>query len=302
MLGHLALVPHRDDQLTQHAATRRVMADLGDASPAPIMVEAYNEILEPYYHSLWCPRAILMALDQTPDGAPYPMSPQAAAKRLVAQRRQDRRSGARHAVGDDERELTPMERVVLKRLGRWNRSKPPREGFRDAEELAEALNRRSIDQADLLKPAAAASTRDAVLEPFRRPTRADAVRRVRESQDRTRRALASLGSPHLPPPVPKPRAEKLRRAWQDAQDKRAAYHLETDTSAAELLAVQALRQHRADVAAGWVLQDDAVSADLTEAARQALLRHHHQRRRASPFRASMDALDAYLNADGDDHL
>ncbi|APU21270.1 hypothetical protein UA75_16310 [Actinoalloteichus sp. GBA129-24] len=300
MLGHVALVPHRDDKLTQHAATRTVMADLGEASPAPIMVVAYNNILEPYYHSLWCPRAILMALDRTPDGVSYPMSPQVAAKRLVAQRRRDRRSGAQHADGDDERELTPMERVVRKRLGRWNRSKPPREGFRDAEELAEALRRQSIGQEEPTEPAAAASTRDAVLEPFRRPTRVDAVRRVRESQDRTRRALASLGSPYVPPPVPKPRAEKLRRAWQDAQDTRAAYHLEADTSAAELPAVQLLRQYRADVAAGWVLQDDAVSAELTEAARQALLRHHHQRRRASPFRASMDALDTYLNADGGD--
>ncbi|APU16407.1 hypothetical protein UA74_21925 [Actinoalloteichus fjordicus] len=300
LLGHVFLVPHRDDERTQHAGTRTVLAALGEASPAPTVVAAYTALLRPYYHSLWCPRAILTALDRNSEQRPYPMGAGAAADRLAEQDRRERHAGQGSSRGRqaDDRRLTPLERVVRSRLGDWNRSRPPMEGFRSIEELAEALHRRARNEHQAVGPVAAPGTRARAAARFRRPTRADAVRRVRESQDKIRKALDSLGPAYLPPPSAMSPPEATRRAWETTQEDRTSYYLDQEVSAAELPAVRALRSHRARPD-GEAL-DEAALAELTETARQELLRHFRRRRRSSRFRVSMDAIGGYLDALGDD--
>ncbi|ASO21495.1 hypothetical protein FHR81_003136 [Actinoalloteichus hoggarensis] len=301
LLGHVFLVPHRDDERTQHAATRTVLAALGVGSPAPTVVAAYTALLRPYYHSLWCPRAILTALDRNSEQRPYPVGVGAAAERLAEQHRRDRygdggtaRGGRRDADGG----LTPMERVVRSRLSAWNRSRPPMEGFRSLEELSEALHRRARSEHQSVGPVAAPGTRARATSRFRRPTRADAVRRVRESQDKIRKALDSLGPARLPSPPAVSAPEARRRAWEATQESRTSYYLDQEVTAAELPAVRALRGHRARAGSEEQL-DEAAAAELLEAARRELLRHHRRRRRSSRFRASMDAIDHYLDSIGD---
>ncbi|MBB5907451.1 hypothetical protein [Actinoalloteichus hymeniacidonis] len=295
LLGHVFLVPHRSDERTQHAATRTVLAALGQPTPSPVLVAAYTELLQPYYHSLWCPRAILTALDRNPEQRAYPMNAGAAADRLAEQDRRDR--GAGRSRDDEDRMLTPMERVVRSRLGNWNRSTPPMEGFRSLEELSAMLHRRAQNEHRSTGPVAAPGTRERVTSRFRRPTRADAVRRVRESQDKIRNALDRLGPAFEQPEDRRSTAEISGRAWESTQRERTTYYFDTDVTAAELPAVQALRSIRNGPETTEPADENTV-AELTEAARRALIQHQRQRRRASRFRVSMNAIDAYLESLG----